>query len=220
MVVKRNDRPGGGAREAGLTLIELLIAISMSSVVVLMALALFRDVGFAARLTGGKREAAFAARAALASLAGNLMTGGGIVRLAPGEAVVLNRRNRRVTYAWADSALKADGKDFGFRLASLRIDPAGPSRPAWKAFSGNTPWELDSLDEDHDGAIGASELDRDGDGELDADECRFLATVRVTLVASARGVPIVLTCVVHPRNRARPGDGTEDGNDPEAAPGP
>jgi prepilin-type N-terminal cleavage/methylation domain-containing protein len=173
-------RRGG---ESGVTLVELLIAISLSSVVVLMALSLFKDVGFAVRLTGGK-----------------------------GEAVVLNRRNRRVTYAWGDSVLKANGKAYGFRLASLSLEPAGPVRPAWQAFAGEMPWELDSLDGDHNGTIDSTELDRNGNGELETEECRFLASVRVTLVASVRGIPITLTTLVHPRNRAREGTGTEDGD--------
>lgn len=215
MVVKR-----GG--ESGVTLIELLFAISLSSLVVLMALSLFKDVGFAARLTGGKRDAAFQARAALASLSGNLLAGGGVVGLAPGEAIVLNRRNRRVTYAWGDSVLRANGRPYGFRLASLRVAPAGPVRPAWQAFAGQMPWDLDSLDGNHDGAIDSSELDRNGDGALDTEECRFLATARVTLVASVQGIPITLTAVVHPRNRARPGTdpGTGDPDDAIGIPEP
>jgi hypothetical protein len=135
-----------------------------------------------------------------------------VLPLAPGEAEVLNRRNRRVTYAWGDSVLKANGKAYGFRLASLSLEPAGPVRPAWQAFAGEMPWELDSLDGDHNGTIDSTELDRNGNGELETEECRFLASVRVTLVASVRGIPITLTTLVHPRNRAREGTGTEDGD--------
>ncbi|MBW8887439.1 MAG: prepilin-type N-terminal cleavage/methylation domain-containing protein [Fibrobacteres bacterium] len=208
----------------GVTLIELLIAISLSAVVILLALSLFKDVGFAARLTGGRRDAAFEAHAAFASLTGNLMTGRGIQRLAEGEAVLRNRRNRRVTYAWSDSVLKANGVPYKFTLASLRIEPSGPVRPAWKAFSGEMPWELDSLDGNGDGHIDFSELDRNGDGELGVDECRFIATLRVTLVASFRGIPIVMTCLVHPRNRASgpvPGDpDTSYETSPEEVPEP
>ena len=200
---------------------ELLFAISLSALVVLMALSLFRDVGFAARLIGGKRDAAFEARAAFASLSENLMTGRGILRLAEGEAVLLNRRNRRVTYLWGDSVLKANGKAYRFALASLRIEPAGPVKPAWKPFAGGLPWDLDSLDGDHDGAIGSEELDRDGNGALDGEECRFIASLRVTLVASYRGVPMVMTCLVHPRNRPTGSEAdAEEGTDPEAVPEP
>jgi hypothetical protein len=91
---------------------------------------------------------------------------------------------------------------YKFTLASLRIEPSGPVRPAWQAFSREMPWELDSLDGNHDGLVDFPELDRNGDGELGADECRFIATVRVTLVAAFHGIPIVMTCLVHPRNRA------------------
>jgi len=211
MVVKRifPAYRSTGNGQKGVTLIELLIAISLSAVVILLALSLFKDVGFAARITGGRRDAAFEAHAAFASLTANLMTGRGIQRLAEGEAVLLNRGNRRVTYAWSDSVLKANGVPYKFTLASLRIEPSGPVRPAWKAFTSEMPWELDSLDGNHDGFIDFSELDRNGDGDLGPDECRFIATLRVTLVASYHGVPIVMTCLVHPRNRASgfvPGD--------------
>ena len=203
MVVKRSvpvSRPPGDG-QAGVSLVELLIAISLSAVVVLLALSLFKDVGFAARITGARRDAAFEAHAAFASLTGNLMSGRGISRLADGEAVLLNRGNRRVTYAWSDSVLKANGVPYKFPLASLRIEPYGPVRPVWKAFERELPWELDSLDGNHDGFIDASELDRNGNGELGPEECRFIAALRVTLVASYHGAPIVMTCVVHPRNR-------------------
>lgn len=215
MVVTRRN-------QGGVTLIELLIAISLSSVVILLALSLFKDVGFAARLVGGRRDAAFEARAAFASLTGNLMTGNGILRLAPGRAEVLNRRNRRITYAWGDSVLKANDVAYKFPLASLSIEPYGPVRPAWKAFSAELPWELDSLDADHDGRIDAAELDRDGDGEIKDAECRFIAGMRVTLIATYRGLPLALTCVVHPRNRSPAGaDSGETGSDlPDGVPEP
>jgi prepilin-type N-terminal cleavage/methylation domain-containing protein len=208
----------GSEAQAGVTLIELLIAISLSSVVVLLALSLFKDVGFAARFAGGRRDAAFEAQAAFESLTGNLLAGGGIVRLAESEAVILNRRHRRMDYAWGDSLLKANGVPFKFSLASLRIDPSGPVRPAWKAFTGEMPWDLDSLDGNHDGLIDFSELDRDGDGELGRDECRFIAALRVTMVVAYHGSPMLLTALVHPRNRAPATDNGESDSTFETVP--
>jgi hypothetical protein len=205
-----------------LTLVELLIALAMSSVVLLLAMGLFRDVGFAARLAGGKRDAAFEAQAAFSALSDNLMEGGGILKLGPGEAELLNRRNRRVTYAWDDSVLKANGKAYRFRLASLEAVPSGPVKPAWQAFSAALPWELDSLDADGDGRIDFEELDRDRSGFLDAEECRFVASIRVTLTAEFRGEPLVLTALVHPRNRvpARVGEDARDIETESGVPAP
>jgi prepilin-type N-terminal cleavage/methylation domain-containing protein len=195
MVLKESDR------QRGVTLIELIMALSLSALVVGMAMGLFRDVGFAARLGAGRRDAGTQAQALFASLADNLMTGGGIMRLAPDRLELLNLRNRRIEYHWQDSTLTANGKTWAFRLASLEAVPSGPRRPDWKAFSGSLPWDLDSLDGNRDGAIDFEELDRDRNGELDPEESRYIATIRLTLTTVYRGVTAVQTCVVHPRNR-------------------
>lgn len=197
------------SRQGGVTLIELMVAIAMSTVVVLLAYGLLKDAGFATRLITGKRGAAFEAQAAFASMADNLMTGGGILAIGPEKADVLNRRNRRVTYAVADSSLTVNGVAWKFKLASLKIEANGPAKPDWKAFEGGMPWELDSLDGDRDGRIDFDELDRDRNGVLDPEESRFIATIRVTLIADQRGIPLVQTCLIHPRNRVPAIEGQE-----------
>jgi prepilin-type N-terminal cleavage/methylation domain-containing protein len=199
--------PGGNQR--GVTLVELLMAVAMSTVVILLAYGLLKDVGFATRLLTGKRGTAFEAQAAFASMADNLMTGGGILALGPDKADVLNRRNRRVTYAWGDSALTVNGVAWKFRMSSLRLEASGPTRPDWKAFSGGMPWELDSLDSDRDGRLAFDELDRDRNGELDPEESRFIASIRITLIADHKGIPLVQTCLIHPRNRVPAIEGQE-----------
>jgi hypothetical protein len=199
-------------RSSGVTLIELMTAISLSSLVVLMAMALLKDAGFAARLLGGKRDAASRSQALFAALSENLMAGGGILRMAPDRLEILNARHRTVDYRWGDSAITVNGKPWNLRIASMQVEPEGPSRPGWREFSGLGPWELDSLDGNRDGAIDFSELDRDHSGELEPEECRFIARIRITMVVMDHGVPIGQTCVVHPRNRvpAAAGDAAED----------
>ncbi|MDB5049717.1 MAG: hypothetical protein JWO30_2788 [Fibrobacteres bacterium] len=196
--VQRSSVQGGSP---GVTLIEIVIAVSLSTVVIGLALALFKDAGFAARLGQNRRDAAFQAQALFGSLSENLMTGGGILRLGPGRLEILNFRNRRMAYLWADSALTVNGKARDFRLASLEVVPEGPMRPGWKGFSGDAPWDLDSLDGNRDGAIDFEELDRDRSGELDPEECRFIARIRITMTTVIREIPSTQTCVVHPRNR-------------------
>ncbi|MEO6096157.1 MAG: prepilin-type N-terminal cleavage/methylation domain-containing protein [Fibrobacteria bacterium] len=185
----------------GLTLVELLIAISLSTVVVGLSLALFKDAGFAARLGAGNRDAAFQARAAFGAISENLMTGNGIVELGPDKILVLNRANRRTEYRLEDSTLRLNGKPFGFKVAAWTVEPEGPQRPEGNGFSVGTPWDLDSLDGDRDGRIPFDELDRDRSGALDDEECRFIATVKLSLNTVYRGISIVQTAVVHPRNR-------------------
>lgn len=201
VVMQGRPRRREAHRQEGVTLIELMVAIAMSTVVVLLAYGLLKDAGLAARLLTGKRGAAFEAQAAFASMADNLMSGGGILVIAPEKAEVLNRRNRRVTYARVDSSLTVNGVAWKFRLASFKIEVAGPVRPDWQAFSGSHPWELDSLDSDRDGRLDFEELDRDRNGELDPEESRFIASIRLTLIADQKGIPIVQTCLIHPRNR-------------------
>lgn len=205
----------GRRAQAGVTLIELMVAVAMTTVVILLAYGLLKDVGIAAKLLSGRRGAAFESQVAFASLSENLMTGGGILRLSPEGAEVLNRRNRRVTYAAADSALTVNGVPWKFKLASLAFEAQGPIRPDWKAFSGGMPWELDSLDGDRDGRLDFEELDRDRDGELGPEEATRIASIRITLVAMDKGVPIVHTCVVHPRNHVP----AVEGQDAEDIPG-
>jgi hypothetical protein len=208
MVLNRADHPGllghPGLRMRSIrggTLVELLIAISLSTVVVGLALALFKDAGFAARLGAGNRDAAFQAQAAFGAISENLMSGNGIVELGPDKVVVLNRANRRMEYRREDSTLSLNGKPFGFKVAALAIEPEGPRRPEGNGFSVGTPWDLDSLDGDRDGRIAFDELDRDRSGALDPEECRFIATVKLTLGTVFRGIPALQTGIVHPRNR-------------------
>jgi hypothetical protein len=201
---------------SGVTLIELVIAVSLSTVVIGLALALFKDAGMAARLGGNRRDAAFRAQALFTSLSGNLMTGGGILRLGPGSLQILNTRNRRVDYQWGDSVLTANGKTWNFRLASLEVSPAGPMRPERRDFSGTADWDLDSLDGNRDGVIDFQELDRDRNGELDSEESRFIAVIELTMTTLDRGVAFTQTCRVHPRNRMPTAGSGDTGDLPES----
>jgi prepilin-type N-terminal cleavage/methylation domain-containing protein len=197
----------GGSR--GVTLIELLIAISLSTVVIGLALALFKDAGLAARLGDSRHEAAAQAQAVFTSLSGNLMTGGGILRLAPGNLRILNARQRPVEYRWEDSVLISNGKTWNLRLASLEVRPLGPMRPEREDFSGGGEWDLDSLDGNRDGSIDFDELDRDRNGELDPEESRYVAVIEISMTIIQRGLPFTQNCKVHPRNRV-PSSGNRD----------
>lgn len=205
MVLNPRSRKGntesGSVGAAGVTLIELIIAVSLSVLVVGMGLALFKDVGFAARLGSGRRDAVFQAQTAFSTLANNLMSGGGILRIGPDRLEILNRNNHRMDYRWEDSTLSLNGKKFLFRLASLEIRPEGPNRPEARDFSEQAAWDLDSLDGDRDGRIDFDELDRDRSGELEAEECRFIGTLSINMTIVFRDLPSMHTAVVHPRNR-------------------
>lgn len=198
---------------SGVTLIELLVAISLSVLVVGMGLALFKDVGSAARLGSGRLDAGFQAQTAFTTLSNSLMSGGGILRIAPDRLVILSRGNRRMDYRWEDSTLSLNGKAFPFRLASLEIRPEGPVRPEAKDFAVQPVWDLDSLDGDRDGRIGFDEMDRDRNGELEPEECRFIGRISVEMKIVFRDLLSVQTTSVHPRNRipAVTGQESEDG---------
>lgn len=195
--------------QSGLSLIELVVALSMSALVLALGIALYKDVGTAARLLRGSRDDAFQARAAFASLCDNLLSGGGLVSLGPERLRLLNRAGALMEYAWSDSTLSVNGKPADFRVASLEFVPAGPVLPSGEAWTRARmeSAEADSLDDDRDGAIDFDELDRDRNGELEHGECRWVASVTVKLVTIRAGAASTLSATVHPRNRARDRDG-------------
>ena len=191
--------------QSGLSLIELVAALSLSAMVLALGMALYRDVGAAASQLRGNRDEAFEARVVFSSLCDNLLAGGGLLSLGPERVRLLNRAGARVEYAWSDSTLTVDGRPTGFRIASLEIVPTGPVLPDEEApvrermeFA-----EADSLDDDRDGAIDFDEMDRDRSGELEPWECRWVARVDVRMSTVRSGTVTVLAATVHPRNRAR-----------------
>lgn len=192
--------------QSGLSLIELVAALSLSALVLALGLALFKDVGAAATLVRGARDESVEARAAFSSLCDNLLAGGGMLSLAPGRVRLLNRAGARVEYAWSDSTLTVDGRPSRLRIASLEIVPNGPVLPDDASGSSRERMEYaeaDSLDDDGDGAIDFDEMDRDRSGELEPWECRWVASVTVRMSTVRSGTVSVLAATVHPRNRAR-----------------
>ena len=200
-IAARRARIRGTRSASGVTLVELLVAISLSVLVVGMGLALFKDVGLAARLGSGRRDAAFQAQTAFTTLSNSLMSGGGILRIGPDRLEILSRNNRRMDYRWEDSTLSLNGNKFAFRLASLEIRPEGPERPEPRDFTIQPAWDLDSLDGDRDGRIDFDELDRDRSGELEPEECRFIGRISIEMKIVFRDLLSVQTMSVHPRNR-------------------
>lgn len=199
-------------RQRGVTLIEMVVAVAMAGLVVSFAFALFKEVGGATRLWGGRMGAGFKSQALFSSLSRNLKYGQGVIRLSPSELDLLNVRGKRMKYRWGqDSAVTVNGKALDFKLASLAVEAYGPPVPVDR--DGEPDWNaapaLDSLDENRDGVIDFDELDRDKDGELDLSECRFIGRVRISLVV-ALGEDFVAarTVIVHPRNHARDTTGT------------
>jgi prepilin-type N-terminal cleavage/methylation domain-containing protein len=199
-------KPAGPARgQRGLSLLELLIAVSLAGMVVGMALALYKDVFKTAGFAGQRLQGEEKAQSAFTSLVRNLRYGAGMVRLSENSLELLNISGRKLEYRWEDSVLSVDGNPRSFRLASLKVEAMGPSIPL--GSDGYPDWNLapalDSLDEDRDGAIDFDELDRDGDGELDLEECRFVSHVRLTMVSAVSDPPSTRTALIYPRNHAR-----------------
>lgn len=202
-----------GRTQAGVSLIELVVAFSLSSLVVGMGMALYKDVGIAARLVRGGSADALQTRVFFNSLSDNLMGGGGLLSLEPGRLRLLNQRGQKVEYAWEDSAVSVNGKPWGFKLASLEVQPFGPALPKGEEWTRERMElaEADSLDEDRDGVIDMDELDRDRSGDLDPLECRYVARVTLKLETVREGTVTTHQGTVHPRNHAR--DWTEDALD-------
>jgi hypothetical protein len=199
--------------ERGVSLIELVVALSLSALVVGMGLALYKDVGRAASLAGAGRDEAFRTRVFFNSLCDNLMAGGGLLAVEPGRLRLLSSAGKPVDYRWEDSVLTVNGKSQAFRLAALEVVPWGPSLPSGEEWSRERTEfaEVDSLDDDRDGLVDFDELDRDRSGELDPYECRYVARVAVRMQTVHQGTLATLQGAVHPRNHAR--EWTEDALD-------
>lgn len=200
MVLKA--RLAGSSR--GVTLLELLVALSLTGLVATMAVAFWRDAGNAARLAKGRMDAGFRAQALFNSLCENLLAGGGVTYVGPGSLTLINGHKVKLEYGLKDSILSVNGKPTGMRVGVFEVEPMGPDRP-FQEGSGQRwveSWDLDSLDSDRDGHIDFQELDKDRSGDLDLDECRFVAKYRVSLTVVERNVPLSQTGIVHPRNHA------------------
>lgn len=200
-----DGRQESGHGASGVTLIELIIAFSLTALVVGMALALYKDVGSATRILRGSRDDDLQARTLFNSLGENLMAGGGILGISPNRLRLLNQAGQKMDYAWEDSTLTVNGRESPIRLASFEVVPSGPillTGDTWDRARLESS-ELDSLDDDHDGTIDFDELDRDRSGELETWECRFVARVVLTMTTVHDGKATMHRIAVHPRNHAR-----------------
>jgi prepilin-type N-terminal cleavage/methylation domain-containing protein len=189
----------------GVTLIELVAALSLSALVVAMALALYKDVGTAASILRGRKAGDFGARTLFTALSENILAGNGILSLGEAHLRLVNPAGRKTEYRWEDSTLTVNGRPWPIRLASLEVRAFGPVLPDLEGWTRERMEyaDVDTLDEDRDGRIDHGELDRDRSGDLDAWECRYIAGVSIRMETVREGVPTVHAVVVHPRNRAR-----------------
>ncbi len=188
--------------ERGVTLLELIVSIALSSLVAAMAFAFFKDAGKVSRLTQDRRDAGFESSTVFNSLCDNLLAGKGVLELGKDKLVLVNSGDVQLDYHWADSTLTINSKQYDFRLSDMQIVPIGPDRPKSKGgtLDGTLPWDLDSLDSDRDGHLDFKELDHNRDGILDPEEGRLVALFHVTLIIVDHGVPMTLDAVIHPRN--------------------
>lgn len=191
--------------ESGLTMVELMVAVALSGVVAALAMALFKDVGSALYRAQGRERETFQDQALFSALSENLIAGGGILRLAPGELDLLNRSGQKVAYKWEDSTLTINGKAWSMRVSEFKLEPAGPSLLVregmdWRRIADPA---LDTLDGNRDGLIDAEELDRDRNGILETWECRYISQIRITFTTLLKGLPVTQTCLIHPRNHAQ-----------------
>jgi hypothetical protein len=188
--------------QIGITLIELLVSIALSSLVAIMAFAFFKDAGSAARRTQAHQGIGFQTQAVFSSLTENLLSGGGVLRLGQNRLILLNRQDKIMDYSLVDSTLSINGKALPMRIGEFKIEPIGPVKPEHKGSYRELEqaWELDSLDNDRDGQVTFQELDRDRDDSLSAEECRYVGLYQVRLTTIDHGLTTKLESFIHPRN--------------------
>ncbi len=165
-------------RGRGFTLLELVVALAVAAAVGALAYRFFRAWGGAAHL-GWKRLYLVQSEAAwTAAVENGLLEGRGLVAVSPQTLVFISRGGQRMILEKSGDSALWNGRPVP-DLYALSLDAQGPDCSQAPANDAGCRALLDSLDENHDGVIDFSELDRDRDGVVQGPECRYVRSVEI-----------------------------------------
>ncbi len=193
--------------EKGMTLLEILISIALSTMVIALALATFKDVNHAARKNMNWNRNGMDAQSFFKAFTNNIMLGQGVISCSEKSITLLNLHGDTLRYQWEDSTLTINEKSLPQKagemmVGEMKVKPMGPEKPSpeFLAKEGNGYWDLDSLDSDKNGQIDFDELDRNRDGILDGIETRYIALFHIEFTTVEDDIPFTQRATVHPRN--------------------
>lgn len=192
--------------EAGLTLLELLTAISLTALIAGMAFHLLQSVGSAVFRLEEKRQSSKDLHLLLSSLGHSVQEGKGIREA--GEEVLLWEDAAGGTHrlSFGDSTVTVDGNPWPLRIGAFEMRFSGGGTRTDEIGS-PPPAEvenlyLDSLDADGDRLLSLTEMDADRNGKVSEWEARLVDFVEIRVAARGRkGDSAEARLGVFPRNR-------------------
>ncbi len=202
-----SEKPGPLKSKMGMTLIEILVSLAVSTMVIALALATFKDVNHAARKNMNWNKSGLDAQSFFKAFTNNIMMGKGVISCGEKSITLLNLHGDTLRYQWEDSVITINENPLPIKIgemmvAELKIEPMGPEKPSRELLEMETNgyWDLDSLDSDKNGQIDFDELDRNRDGIVDEGETRFIALFHIEFTTTEDNKPFIQRATVHPRN--------------------
>jgi hypothetical protein len=209
MTVNRPSQPTSLPSQAGITLVELIAALSLASIVGLLALFLFRQ-GRQTLLHSLGQEVDYTQAAAVSHLISQVLReGAGLkeVREDGLESVTRDGRPFQLEQPFGDTVVFLNGKPTLDSACQLKISAYGPAlNPDPLA---TVKQDIDTLDDNRDGIIDFGELDRDRDDRLDSLELAHLRLLEIQW-QSCGNASAKHRLLISPRNRVAPTNAVRD----------
>ncbi|MFC1584983.1 hypothetical protein ACFL5V_05505 [Fibrobacterota bacterium] len=186
----------------GYTLVELLVALSLSLLVVFFGFTLYLRFNRAVlhRQTGN--HLTFQADIFCGQLRNQIMTGQGIVSVAEDGLKLLTERGKLMEYSFTTDGLTINQAPGPLKVDNFRVEALGPViyYPEHEYF-GSPPTPLQQLDRDRSGLLEMEELDLDGSGTLEGRECAGIGLINVSIEYAEGNKTLSRRIRAHPRNR-------------------
>ncbi len=197
MVLKKN----------GFTVIELMVALALSGIVMALAYQMFLSSQSSMFHRQAKKQEQFNISRFLEGLSQSLIVGKGIYEMEENSISWENQSGIRKRLFLEDSILRINEDSLLFSIAQINIRPYTPLAEPVDFFSeGNKNSLLNYYEKDGDYLLEFDEMDLNGNGKLDVNECKLVSLIELKIVWNFRGTEKIYGFTVHPRNRTAFGD--------------